>query len=281
MGAQRLPPDLRRLPAARRARGRLLGRRRVLVAGTRCSRSARWPAGSAQRRHARRRARRAGHRRRDDGPAGLSILTTRFPESKRRAQGAGRLGRDPGLAAATGVLLGGVLSEGPGWRWVLFVNIPVCAHRRRRPFRLVSGERRRAPAGELRRPRRGAGHRGMLLLVYALVRRPRPAGERRARSASSPPRAVLLAASSSTSGVAATAVPVLHLAHPGTGRRQRDPADRLRRVLSMFFFVTLYMQNVLGYSPIQAGAAYLPVTVGVGVAAGSPPSCSRASARGR
>ena len=42
---------------------------------------------------------------------------------------------------------------------------------------------------------------------------------------------------------------------------------------SMFFFLTLYMQNVLGFSPIQAGAAYLPVTVGVVVAAGV---CSQA-----
>ena len=38
--------------------------------------------------------------------------------------------------------------------------------------------------------------------------------------------------------------------------------------LSMFFFLTLYMQNVLGYSPIQAGSAYLPVTAGVILAAG-------------
>ena len=52
--------------------------------------------------------------------------------------------------------------------------------------------------------------------------------------------------------------------------------------ISMFFFVTLYMQNVLGYSPIEGGSAYLPVTVGVGARRpASRPSCSGASARGR
>jgi len=51
--------------------------------------------------------------------------------------------------------------------------------------------------------------------------------------------------------------------------------------LAVFFFLTLYMQSVLGYSAIQTGAAYLPLCFAIGIAAGSPRSCCPGSARGR
>ena len=60
-------------------------------------------------------------------PAGLSILTTTFSQGTDRNRALGVWGAVSGLAAAAGVFLGGVLSQGPGWRWVLFVNLPVCA----------------------------------------------------------------------------------------------------------------------------------------------------------
>jgi len=60
-------------------------------------------------------------------PAGLSILTTTFSQGTDRNRALGTWGAVSGLAAAAGVFLGGVLSQGPGWRWVLFVNLPVCA----------------------------------------------------------------------------------------------------------------------------------------------------------
>ena len=60
-------------------------------------------------------------------PAALSILTTSFNEGSDRNKAIGAWGGTAGLASAVGVFLGGVLSEGPGWRWVFFVNLPVCA----------------------------------------------------------------------------------------------------------------------------------------------------------
>jgi MFS family permease len=60
-------------------------------------------------------------------PAGLSILTTTFSEGGDRAKALGVWGAISGVGAAAGVFLGGVLSQGPGWRWVLLVNVPVCA----------------------------------------------------------------------------------------------------------------------------------------------------------
>src|SRR5690242_19590246 len=59
-------------------------------------------------------------------PAALSELTTSFREGKDRNTALGAWGAVSGMAAAAGVFLGGVISQGPGWRWVFFVNPPVC-----------------------------------------------------------------------------------------------------------------------------------------------------------
>ena len=80
-------------------------------------------------------------------PAGLSILTTSFNSGDDRNRALGVWGAVSGLAAAAGVFLGGVLSQGPGWRWVLFVNLPVCALILFGAYRLVPGGR---PAAGLR-----------------------------------------------------------------------------------------------------------------------------------
>jgi MFS family permease len=183
-------------------------------------------------------------------PAGLSILTTTFSRGTDRSRALGAWGAVSGLAAAAGVFLGGVLSQGPGWRWVLFVNLPVCA------VILAGAARLLATAG-------------MLLLVYALVRAPQQGW-----------------ASARTIGELATAGVVL-AAFALTELRRRGPlfpfsifrirglaaADATQMIafagfVSVFFFLTLYMQNVLGYSPIRGGSAYLPVTAGIAVAAG-------------
>ena len=76
-------------------------------------------------------------------PAGLSILTTTFNSGNDRNKALGVWSAISGLAAAAGVFLGGVLSQGPGWRWVLFVNLPVCALILFGAFRLVPGGRPR------------------------------------------------------------------------------------------------------------------------------------------
>src|SRR5204862_3011468 len=75
-------------------------------------------------------------------PAALSLLTTLFKEGKDRAKALGVWGGVAGLASAAGVFLGGVLSEGPGWRWVLFVNPPISVVLLGAIFWLLPGERR-------------------------------------------------------------------------------------------------------------------------------------------
>src|SRR5213596_2321358 len=77
-------------------------------------------------------------------PAALSILTTTFKEGSDRNTGLGVWGGVAGLASAAGVLLGGLLTEGPGWRWVMFVNPVAAALVLGGIFWLIGDDRRRA-----------------------------------------------------------------------------------------------------------------------------------------
>jgi EmrB/QacA subfamily drug resistance transporter len=202
-------------------------------------------------------------------PAALSILTTTFKEGSDRTKALGVWGAVGGLASAAGVLLGGLLTEGPGWRWVMFVNPVASLLVLGAIFWLISGDRRR---GQLRNfDLLGAvlATSGMLLLVYTLVEAP-DVGWDAART--------ILGLAGALSLLTAFAI---------NERRAQKPlaplsifringlafADITQLVtfagfLAMFFFLTLYMQNVLGYSPIETGVAYLPVTAGAAIAAG-------------
>ena len=142
-------------------------------------------------------------------PAALSILTTTFKEGSDRNTALGVWGAMGGLASAAGVLLGGLLTEGPGWRWVMFVNPLAALLVLGGIFRLISGERRRARLADF--DLRGAilATGGMLLLVFALVKAPDQGWGAAARSPSSPERSRCWPRSSSTSS--ATRNPLLPL----------------------------------------------------------------------
>jgi EmrB/QacA subfamily drug resistance transporter len=202
-------------------------------------------------------------------PAALSLLTTTFTEGADRNRAVGAWGGIAGLASAAGVFLGGVLSEGPGWRWVLFVNLPICLAVLVGAFRLIAPDRGRPRLANF--DARGAflATTGMLTLVHALVEAP-DAGWGTARTIAELALALGL--------LAAFVVnerrhenPLLPLSIfriKGLAAADATQLMGLAGFYSVFFFVTLYMQNVLGYSQLEAGAAYLPVTAGVAIAAG-------------
>jgi MFS family permease len=202
-------------------------------------------------------------------PAGLSILTTTFNSGNDRSKALGVRSAISGLAAAAGVFLGGVLSQGPGWRWVLFVNLPVCVAILVGAFRLVPGGRPAMRAAGFDFPGAVLATGGMLLLIYSLVRAPEQ-GWGSARTIGE----------LSTAGVLLAVFIAIEL-------RRRDPlfpfsifrvkglaaSDAVQMIafaafVSVFYFLTLYMQNVIGFSPVRSGSAYLPVTAGIIVAAG-------------
>lgn len=251
----------------------LIGRRRVLVAGTVVFALASLTAGVAN----------------DPGvlvaarlvqgfgaammlPAALSILTTTFTEGSERHKALGAWGGMAGLGSAAGVLVGGVLTQEASWRWVFLVNPPICLVILAVTFSLIGGERRRVRLADVDLPGAILATGGVLLLVFALVKAP-DVGWGSARTI-----------------IELAGAAVVLAAFVVNERRSRNPllppsifqikglvaADVTQLIgvagfIAMFFFLTLYMQDVLGYSPIKTGLAYLPVTVGVGVAAGVTP----------
>jgi EmrB/QacA subfamily drug resistance transporter len=248
----------------------LLGRRRVLVAGTLLFALSSLVGGLAESSGVLIAARLAqGVGAAMTLPAALSILTTAFKEGSDRNKAMGVWGGTAGLASAVGVLLGGVLTEGPGWRWVLFVNLPVCLLVLGATFRLIPGDRPLAPLRNL--DIRGAmlSTGGMLLLVYALVEAPDVGwGAARTIAALAGAIALLVAFVINERRSKNPLLPLSIFRIKGLAAADATQLIGIAGFLSMFFFLTLYMQNVLGYSPVETGLAYLPVCVGVGVAAG-------------
>jgi MFS family permease len=202
-------------------------------------------------------------------PAALSILTTTFREGSDRTKALGIWGGVGGLASAAGVLLGGFLTEGPGWRWVMFVNPVASVLVLGGIFWLISGDRRRARLADF--DLRGAvlATGGTLLLVFALVKAPDQGwGSIRTLAELAGALALLAAFVVNERRRSNPLLPLSIFRVRGLAPADATQLIAFAGFLAMFFFLTLYMQNVLGYSPIQTGAAYLPVTVGVGIAAG-------------
>src|SRR6516164_5682556 len=149
--------------------GDLLGRRRVLLTGLAIFAAASLTAGlasSAELLVAARLVQGIGAALM--APAALSELTTSFREGKDRNTALGLWGAISGMAAAAGVFLGGVLSQGPGWRWVFFVNPPICVAVAAGAILLLANDRPARPDGSTF-DSQGAVlvTGGMLLLVYS------------------------------------------------------------------------------------------------------------------
>jgi EmrB/QacA subfamily drug resistance transporter len=247
----------------------LFGRRRVLVAGTTLFALSSLTGGLAQSEAMLVGARLAqGMGAAMMLPAALSLLTTTFTGAD-RAKALGVWGGVAGLASAVGVLLGGVLSEGPGWRWVLLVNEPVSLLALAAIFRLIADDRRRPDLKRL--DLRGAvlTTSGMLLLVFTLIKAPDVGwGAGRTIGGLAAAFALLAAFVVNEQRSDNPLLPLSIFRIKGLAAADVTQLIGIAGIISMFFFLTLYMQNVLGYSQIEAGLAYLPLTFGVGIAAG-------------
>jgi EmrB/QacA subfamily drug resistance transporter len=201
-------------------------------------------------------------------PAALSLLTVLFAEGAERNRAMGVWGAVAGSGGAAGVLLGGMLTEWAGWEWVLFVNVPVAslaalAALRVLPESRAEGQRHFDVAGAV------TVTAGLSTLVYARVD---------ANSAGW--------GSFQTIGLIVVAAALL-ASFVAIELNTKDPLIpfsifKLRTLtatnvvallvaaalFAMFFFLSLYMQQVLGYSALKAGLSYLPLAFGIIVSAG-------------
>jgi EmrB/QacA subfamily drug resistance transporter len=202
-------------------------------------------------------------------PAALSIITTTFAEGAERNRALGIWGAVAGAGGAAGVLLGGILTSGLSWRWVLFVNVPIgLIAAMLAPLLLLESRSEDGTEG-FDLPGAVTVTAGLALLVYAVV------------------DAVNVGWSSTGTLLRLAGALALLVAFVVIERRQRHPLMpfsifRLRTLrgadivglligmslFSMFFFISLYLQDVLHFSPIKTGISYLPLAVGIIISAG-------------
>jgi EmrB/QacA subfamily drug resistance transporter len=246
--------------------GDLLGRRRLLMAGTALFAVSSLACGLADNQGLLIGGRLAqGFGAAMMSPAALSILTTTFQDSDRH-KALGVWAGISGLAAAVGVFFGGLLTQDFGWRWVFFVNLPLCVLVLSGTFRILKADHGRASAGGFDAIGAVLVTASMLVLIFTLVKAP-DVGWGTARTVGGLAGAVVL--------LALFLVNEQRRAHPlmplsifrikGLGAADATQVIAWAGFYSMFFFVTLYMQNVLGYSQLRTGISYLPITVGIGV----------------
>jgi EmrB/QacA subfamily drug resistance transporter len=202
-------------------------------------------------------------------PAALSTLTTSFTTGKDRHTALGAWGGIAGLASAVGVFLGGLLTEDASWRWVFWVNLPVSAALLFATFRIVDGERSTSRTRNFDSLGALLATGGMLLLVYALVEAPAHGwGSGRTIGELAGAAALLIAFLANEQRHPNPLAPLAIFRINGLGAANATQVIAIGGFYAMFFFITLYMQNVLGYSQLQAGSAYLPVTAGVVISSG-------------
>jgi len=196
-------------------------------------------------------------------PATLSIISAAFP-SEERGTAIGIWAGVSGSALAIGPLLGGILTEHIGWSWIFFVNVPVGVVALIASFVLIVETRAGGMDRKIDVPGLLASAGGLLALTYALIEANRYGWasarilalfacaaallaafvliERRERRSHAPMLDVALFRNRTFSGANLAAM-LVSLA-----------------MFGIFFFVSLYMQNILGYSPVHAGVVFLPMT---------------------
>lgn len=198
-------------------------------------------------------------------PVALSLLATTFPAGPARTKATGAYGAVAGLGSVVGLLLGGALTEYLNWRWVLFVNIPIAVAVLIGSGALIEGERER---GRIDLPGAVTATAGLGSLVFAINWANTHSWTDRYTLTGLAGAAILLAAFVAVERRSSAPMLPSRLVRD----RSRVGANLVFLLLgagmfATFYFLTLYMQVVRGYSPMRTGLTYLPFAIGIIVAA--------------
>jgi EmrB/QacA subfamily drug resistance transporter len=206
-------------------------------------------------------------------PAALALIATTFPEGRPRNRAMGVYSATSAAGGTIGLLAGGLLSTYASWRWVLYVNVPIgVAVALAVPLVLAEAPRQR---GRFGLPGAIAGAGGVAALVYGL-----------SAAAASPDgtshwsdRKVIASLTAAAVLLIAFALIQARSQQPLVPARLLRDGDRCAAYLIMvcaatamsavFFFLTVFQEEVWGYSPLRTGASYLPMTAAVLTASGA------------
>ena len=201
-------------------------------------------------------------------PATLSILTTGFLEGSERNRALGLWGAMGAIGGASGALLGGLLTEALNWRWILFINLPIGIFGALAALHVVRSGRRQVGAG---RDFDLAGALtvtlGLVVLTYGIVET-EAYGWGSARTLGTlAAGAALLAVFVAIEGrvAARPLVPLGIFASRALSGANIVVFCLGGSAFAMWYFISLYLQQVLGYSPIEAGLAFLPMPLTIAV----------------
>jgi EmrB/QacA subfamily drug resistance transporter len=202
-------------------------------------------------------------------PAALSIITTTFDEGPDRTKALSVWGGIAAGGAAFGLLLGGILTQTLSWQWNFIVNVPVGIAVLAATMRFVPESRQDGAVRHFDVAGAVTVTGGLMVLVYAIVKAQQWGW-----------------GSTTTLAWAAVAIALL-VAFVAIEQRSRSPLVRLSffrmrwistanatmfvvagGMFGMFYFASLYVQEILGYGPLKAGAAFLPVSAGIMFGAG-------------
>ena len=192
-------------------------------------------------------------------PAVLALITASFAEGRERTRALGLYTAVAMGGASLGLVLGGIITEWVSWRWVLFVNVPIGAAVLLLAPRFLS-ESRRLPgrfdlAGAL------TSTAGMAALVYAFIRAAASGWHDTIAISAFGAAAVLLGLFLVTEARARQPITPLRLfAHRGRSGSYLARLLLVAGMFGMFFFLTQFVQDILGFSPLRAGLAFVPMT---------------------